>query len=289
MGIIYITLASIFFGSNPSVQNFVILAGLPSSYIAMLTMFLGSIFSLAACLIRGESLRLSGRQLRDLLLAGIIGYGVTEICLVTAYTLIPPGVATMVHFFFPSLVSIAMVLFFREKWTWKTGLAILLSIAGLFGIAGGTSGGNIMGVVAAAISSVSFGFYYILAERSSLQEIPPMAVNFYVHFFAGLASCALVTVRVEWMPVTGFSTWALLAASGLLGFLGYVCLNKGIPMIGAGIAAFINMLEPITSVVLSILFFHSRLSLSTCIGCALIVGAMTVRAMEKNPETETVS
>lgn len=281
MGIFYITMASVLFGSNPSVQQVLLLSGMSPDLIALGTIVVGALLAGFTGVLRHESFRVTGHQMKTLFLAGIIGRGVTEICLVTAYTMIPAGVATMVHFFFPTLVSVAMVLLFHEKWTGRTGLAIVLSLAGLLGIAGGTSGSSLQGILVAALSSVSFGYYYILTERSDLKEIPPMVMIFYVHLFAAAANAVMVTARGEWVPVSGALQGAVLLASGLVGFAGYIFLNAGIPRIGAGIAAFINMLEPITSVMLSIVLFHSRLEFHTVIGCALIVGAMFVRAGEK--------
>ena len=70
-----------------------------------------------------------------------------------------------------------------------------------------------------------------------------------------------------------------LFASGLISFLGYVFLNRGIPLVGAEIAGFVNMLEPVTSLVLSVLLFHARLSISSLLGCVLILGSMLVSSV----------
>lgn len=289
MGILFITLASILFGTVPSVQSVLLDSGMSAGLISLETMVVALLLSLAAGILRGESFRVTGRQLAVLALAGGIGRGMTEICLVTAYTMIPSGVATMVHFFFPTLVSLAMVFIFREKWTKGSAAAILLSLAGLAGIADGARGGSLLGIAVAGISSVSFAFYYILTEKSDLKDLPPMVMIFYVHLFAVAANTVFVCVRGEWRPAETFFQAGTLVACGLMGVLGYLFLNRGIPMIGAGVASFINMLEPIVSVMMSIWVFHARLTWNTCIGCMLIVCAMFVRAAEKKPSFEDTS
>ncbi len=278
MGIICILLAAVLFGANPSVEAVILRAGVPSNVVAFWVIAVSGLLALIAGLLRKESFRLTKVQLIAMILAGVIGRGLTEIFLVMAYTMIPAGVATMVHFFFPTIVCIVSVIFFREKWTWYKLAAIILSVLGLSGIAGGVSGVSISGVICAGITSFTFAFYYLMTERSCIRDLPPMAMLFYLHLFAGIANAAVVTARSEWVSGLDVTTWLILFTSGTVCFAGFVFLNKGIPMIGAGVAAFINMLEPITSVLFSVLLFHQVLSSRTVLGCVFIVCALFVSA-----------
>ena len=278
MGVFFIILASLLFGSIPSVQQFLLTEEVAPDTVAFGTMAVGGILAGLGAITRKESFRLTKKQVFAILLTGIIGRGMTEIFLVTAYSMIPAGIATMVHFFFPTLVSLALVFFFHEKWTWQTGVAIFLSLAGLLGIAGNASGARLTGVLFAALSSFAFGFYYLMTEHSELAAIPPVVMLFYTGLIGAGSTAVLITARGEWLSFPAPKGIPILLICGLMGFLGFFFLNKGISTIGAGVAAFINMLEPITSVVMTILIFHSRFSVQTIIGCILIVGAMFVRA-----------
>lgn len=277
-GVVCILLAAVLFGSNPSVEALLLGAGLPSTLIAFWVIAVSGGLALLLGAVRRESFRLTGRQLRMMVLAGAVGRGMTEIFLVMAYTMVPAGVATMVHFFFPTIVCIAAIVIFHEKWAWHKAAAILLSVCGLSGIAGGVTGASIIGILCAGITSFTFAFYYLVTERSCIRDLPPMAMLFYLHLFAGIASAAVVAVRHEWVTDVSPATSLILFASGLICFLGFVFLNTGIPLIGAGAAAFINMLEPVTSVLLSVLLFHQTLSARTAAGCVFIVCALFVSA-----------
>ena len=285
MGIVYILLAAVLFGSTPSVENFVLLSGADPEFVAFAVVAASGLMALAAGVIRGDSFRLTRKQLICMILTGVIGSGITEICLIRAYTMVPAGVATMVHFFFPTIVCAVSVLFFHEKLTRYKLAAVLLAIGGLYGIADGQTGGSILGVLTAGITSFTFAFYYLMSERSSIKDIPPMVMVFYLHFF-GAAACAVPLVVKGGMPAGfGIRSLLLLSVSGLMCFVAYTLLNRGIPKVGAGTAAFINMLEPITSIMLSVIIYRSRLSVMTAVGCFLIVCAPFASAMEHSGRT----
>lgn len=292
-GAVYILLAALLFGSNPSVEAVMLNAGLPADFIAFGVIAVSCFLALAAGLFKRESFRLSGKQLTAMIMTGVIGRGLTEIFLVMAYTSVPSGIATMIHFFFPTIVCITTVVLFHERWTKYKAAAIIFSVCGLIGIAGGMTGGikgaGLFGLVCAGVTSVTFAFYYIMTERSSIKDMPPMAMLFYMHLFASIASAALVTVNGNWVNNVSFSAYIILIASGIVCFLGFVFLNKGIPIIGADAAAFINMLEPVTSIVLSVVLFHNVLSSRTVLGCTLIVGALFISAAGQRLQTVRVS
>jgi drug/metabolite transporter (DMT)-like permease len=282
MGVVYILLAAVLFGINPSVEALLLNAGIPSGYVAFWVIMVSGLLALAAGVIRKESFALTRRQLFEMILAGVIGRGATEIFLVMAYTMVPAGVATMVHFFFPTIVCIATVVIFHEKPAWYKLAAIVLSICGLLGIAGGTRAGNIFGIICAGITSFTFAFYYLMTERSDIARIPPMAMLFYLHLFAGIVSAGVVTAGGEWMGGLDMKMYLILFISGFICFMGFVFLNRGIPIIGADIAAFINMLEPVTSILMSILLLHQAITAQTAVGCLLITAALFVSAAGEN-------
>jgi drug/metabolite transporter (DMT)-like permease len=51
-------------------------------------------------------------------------------------------------------------------------------------------------------------------------------------------------------------------------------INAGVKKIGAGAASFINMTEPVTSLVVSALVYRYALTPMALAGCALIVGSL---------------
>ena len=93
-------------------------------------------------------------------------------------------------------------------------VAVMFLIAGVVMIAGGVSGVSISGVICAGITSFTFAFYYLMTERSCIRDLPPMAMLFYLHLFAGIANAAVVTARSEWVSGLDVTTWLILFASG---------------------------------------------------------------------------
>lgn len=114
-----------------------------------------------------------------------------------------------------------------------------------------------------------------------------MAMIFYIHLFGAVTCAAPLIAKGKSLAVIGGGQWLLLILSGSMCFVAFILLNRGIPMVGGGTAAFINMLEPVTSLMLSVILFKSRLSVMTAVGCFLIVGALFVSALETHRDTES--
>ena len=279
MGFLYVMMAAVLFGINPSVEEMLLKSGLTSGLIALWVMAGSCFLAGLAAVVRRESFRVSRRQFPALFLAGSIGRGLTEIFLLNAYSRIPAGLATMVHFLFPVIVCLTEAVFFGEEMNVRKWAAVFLSAAGLMGLAGGVSGGSLVGIASAGASSLTFAYYYLMTERSSLGELSPMVMIFWVHVIAVIETAVMVAVQGKWVSVYGGTQILGLAAGGMLCFLGFVFLNRGIPLVGAGKAGFINMMEPVTSVMMSVLLYHIRLSVPAILGCCLILASIPIRSL----------
>ena len=55
------------------------------------------------------------KQIRDLLIYGVIGYGGAIFLLAESYIFMPMSQATMIHFSYPLFVAFFMVVFYKEK------------------------------------------------------------------------------------------------------------------------------------------------------------------------------
>lgn len=204
----------------------------------------------------------------------------TDYLLNVAYTMIPVGFTTMIHFFYPALVTMIMVVLFRENFTWKKLGAIVISIIGLALISGGDFSGKKIGIVIALMTAFTYAFYMIANDKTSARNVPLMVRSFYLNMFVVLTAIITNMVTKKAVLPVGAVNIGLSAMVGVMLCLAIVMLNAGISRLGAGKASFINMLEPITSLVVSTIVFKYTISLMAILGALLIIGSLILVAKD---------
>lgn len=281
MGILAVVFASVLFGTFPSIQKNVLAAGATPIGLVIVCNGLSCLFSLALCLIQRRSLRVSLRQFLDLALIGVGGLFVTDYLLDIAYTMIPVGYVTMIHFLYPSIVCVIMATAFHEGMTRNKLLAILMSIAGLLLLTDGGFSGSFTGILIAAITALSYTFYMIMTDKTAASKVDPIVRVFYTNLFVTISALAASARVTAVFPSTPFM-WLESVIIGLMLCSAIFLLNIGVQKIGSGTASFINMLEPVTSLTVSLIAFHYGITVMSLIGCSLILCSL-VFAAKKDP------
>jgi len=273
-----VLLASVLFGIIPSIQTNVLRAGVTPLALVVTDNGIACGVSVLYCLIRKIPIGISRRQLAESALIGGFGLGITDIFLDYSYLFIPVGMASMLHFLFPAIVTVMMVSFYGEKMNrWKAG-AVFLSIAGMLFLTGGGLSNHFKGMFFALITALSYAFYMIATEKGEISRMQPVLRTLYTNFFAALLAVLLLPVGKNVFPYQAWQ-WGQCIIIGLMLFMGILLLNVGIREMGAGSAALLNMFEPVTSLAVSTAVYHDPLSGTSLFGCALICGALILTAL----------
>jgi len=276
-----VVVASVLFGIFPSIQDGVLLTGVTPLALVVVCNGISGLLGLAGAAARREELRVGKRQLLDLAMLGVIGLFLTDYLLNVAYTMIPVGYVTMIHFMYPSLVCIAMAVFFREKLNGWKAAAMVCSAAGLAFLAGGGFTGRPVGILVAFLTGVAYAFYMIASDRSSVGGLPVFTRVFYSNLFVVLTALCAAAAGVDGKPMlfpqTG-SAWLGCLAVGAMLCAGTYLINIGIIRLGAGTASFIYMVEPITSLAVSAAVYRYHIGALNLLGCALILGSLAFAA-----------
>ena len=93
-------------------------------------------------LIDGQSFRINRRDIPSLLLLAFF-YLISAVFLFWGYKFMASGIATTLHFMYPVLTTLIMMLFFREKKSIWRFMAIALAVAGVFFLSQGDDSGSI--------------------------------------------------------------------------------------------------------------------------------------------------
>lgn len=276
-GTLYCIIAAVGFGILPTLQNELILHGvtrISSVLYSNLCMLLGA---LAVCRGRGLSVRLAPAAAGRLALVGFMGMGVTPLLLTSAFAYIPVGTTTVIHFLYPTVVTVGSAVLLRKKMGPPALAAILLSVGGMACISlpgGAAGGGSGTGYLLALASSFTYALYIMGPALFGTGALPlPVTLvwmaggNAVVFLLAGLATGGLV------LPGSA-GLWLLaLCYCGMMAGC-FALLSRGIGLIGPVDAAFSTLLEPVTSVVCSTLLYGDPLTALSLLGFGLIFGSV---------------
>ena len=213
---------------------------------------------------------------------------ITSITLLIGYANISSGIASTLNFMYPVIVTICMMVFFGEKRSLMDIVAILVSIFGVYLLASGDSivvdGGNTrLGLRCSLISAFSFAAYYIVMKQVRADKIEVVKFTTWIMMLSAFyfIICAvifqgritLISGAGNWLNVLGLGLWATMV-SNITGV-------KAIRRIGPTYTSILGALQPVTAVVLGVLFLGEHLYLRSCIGIFLILVAVSVVVMHQ--------
>ncbi|MBQ5556167.1 MAG: EamA family transporter, partial [Erysipelotrichaceae bacterium] len=249
MSIVFVILSSLLFGIHPSIQNMAMLKGADVTSVLFSGSLVAVIGSFLLCILNKSDLKASKKELFYLFLAGLMIF-VTDLFLPLAYTKMPVGLVTAIHFTYPTIVCLLGVLLFHEAFSIKRLLAIVLSIAGLILLNQGDVSYDLSGTFYALVSAVSYACCLSIVDHSLIQNADPNTKSFYIFLTATVLTLLLNGGDLP-SSFTNAEPLPYLILAGVMLLLGNLFLIKGIAGLGSTVAAFISTLEPITSLLFS--------------------------------------
>lgn len=210
--------------------------------------------------------------------------------LIAGYGYMPSGVATTLHFTYPVFTACFMMLFFGEPRRPSTILSIVIALLGI-SLLSWSGQGRVgwMGIILELISAICFALYLIRVNRSCIAKMPVMKLTFYVMFLGTVIFlAAMFNERTEDVVAARYAILPTLAGLGNLLALSLICtvvtnlaLVRATQQIGPTVAAVLGALEPVTAIVLGILFMNEQLTARIIFGILLIIPAVLLIATRK--------
>ena len=130
-GTLFCIIAAVGFGILPTIQNELILHGIPRVSCILYSNACMLAGGLAACQQKGLRAALPAGKALRLGVIGLMGMGLTPLLLTGAFAYIPVGTATVIHFLYPTVVTVGSAVLFRNRMGPAALAAIALSIAGM--------------------------------------------------------------------------------------------------------------------------------------------------------------
>lgn len=260
----------------------IVLPHVPAMVLVFLRFAVASVLLLAWCRVRHIP-RIKRRDMPTVLLVAAVPYYLSNTCLQLGIQYSNASFSSLINGTNPILISVFAVLLLGERMSRRDIAALCVSVLGAFIIIGHPNGtftpAGILGNVAAALFW-SFGMIYI---KKLTAVYDPIRVT-----GSGMGIAALLSgvTSIVWLKLTGKSVD--LEPDILLPLL-YVCVvctavshlmwNMMLKRMDATVCASVYPIQPLTSMLLGVLFLGEKLTAGFLVGAAMILAGMMMHTM----------
>lgn len=281
-GMMFALISALIFGFTPIMVRATMSNGSNTIMTSFLRGFFVIPFLFFSMKSRNVSVKLTKKEMKQLFLMCSIGGCVTMTMLYCSYQYISVGLATSIHFIFPTVVTIFSVIFLNEKMTKFKFISLICSIIGVILLADNVGGSKNfpLGMTLAVASGCTYSFYLIYMDVSGLKNMDSVKVTFY--------NCVInSTLLFIFGNITGYFTLGLNKYAWIIAFLisilvsvfGTLFIQLSIVYAGVSNYTIFSTLEPITSVILGIILFNETTDPRRLLGCFMIFLSVMILAL----------
>ena len=227
---------------------------------------------------RRKSFAVKLRDLPWLVCSGLL-FSASSMALFLSYKYIDVSIASTLLFVYPAMVTLIMMIFFRERPTTKKVAALVLVFFGVVLLNGGSEAHstNAFGVLIVMLSALAYAIYMVACQKSRLREIPAAKFSFYSLMFGSTLYIVRLDFCAELQPLTNGTAVACVLALALLPTLvSITALAKAIHYIGSSSTAILGALEAVTAVLIGVVAFGERPTALAVLGMVMVLFAVTL-------------
>lgn len=275
-GYIYTALSAIIFGLMPLLTKIIIARGATSLTIPFFRVFYVTIVLFLVLKIKKIDLHLEKRDLISAILTSIFGSGLTIIILNESYNYVDTGIATSLHFLYPLFVAILCCFFYGEKIKKKQIISLSFALVGIICFMS-KGNGSLFGYFLAIASGLTYAYYLVKMDKTGLVKMNALKLSFYLALFTTIEIFTMNLFMQEVVFKMDVLSYALLLVLALSSsFLATVLLQKGVLLLGSTRASFICLLEPVTSMIVGILWLNEALTFNKGLGGLAIIVSLII-------------
>ncbi|BAX81277.1 DMT family transporter [Labilibaculum antarcticum] len=277
-GTIMVLLSAIFFGLMPFFAIKTYAEGFDVSNLLFYRFSFAFVLIGLFCIYKKISPRINKKQFFLLLIAAFGGTMMTTYTLFLSYQYISSGLASTLHFVYPIITIVFAGIIYKEKFTAKKIIALVLSIIGIALLSvGGGAEINTIGVLWALVSGLFYAIYILCMANPELRKISPYSVALWVFGITALlffGKCLFVD-GIKTNP-SAMSLFYILNLSFWSTFLSVVLFYKGMKYTGPGNASLLSTLEPLTGVMVGVFVFNDVMDLKSSLAILLILTSVFI-------------
>ncbi|MFL0267564.1 DMT family transporter [Candidatus Clostridium radicumherbarum] len=282
-GIIYALLSSAAFGFMPIFAKIIYNNGSNTLTVISLRFLLAALMLYIYFLFAKVDFRVNKTQFTLLALIGLIGYTSTGMTLFYSYNYITVGLATTMHFVYPAIVIILNYFIYREAFTKNKVIALLVSITGVYILIGIKAEGiHIGGVILAIASGFCYAACVMGMNNKEIKKLSNLVTVFYFSLFAGVSLILFTFISGKFIfPINIETTTSIIGISLISTIVSIGLFVRALKIIGASSTSILGTFEPIVSIIMGIVLFKEKLTITLIIGTILILTSVIILSKEK--------
>lgn len=281
-GILYIVLSAIAFGFMPILAKLSYIGGANTYTTLALRFFFASIMLLYYLKYKGISLKLTKKQLFLVLTIGMFGYSLTSCSLFMSYNYISVGLASMILYTHPAIITLLSYMFYKEKINARKIISLIISLIGIYVLIDkGSVSFNLKGIILAAMASLLYSIYVLGVSLKEIKAINSYVLTFYISCSAAVIMfIAAITTGNFNMHISFYALVAILLLAFISTVVALMAFLEGVRIVGPSNASIFSTIEPIVGLILGILILGEPISVRIVIGSILIIMSVVILTKE---------
>ena len=272
-------LSAVIYGCMPIMAKYIYAEGVTPMTLVFLRNALALPSLALLAILQKKTLRRSVRTLLPPGIPALFGCVLTPVLLFSSYVYIASGIATVFHFVYPCLVLLIGLIFLRKKASAIVIVSVAMCLAGVLLFYDPDTALSPLGAALALGSAVSFAVYVVLLPRFQSEEFSGFPFCFYVALWSSVIMLIVCICSGQLSLPTSVPGWGLCLLFATSVTTGAVVLfQQGSLLIGGERASILSALEPITGVVIGIIFMHESAKPAVLIGSALVIASAVLIA-----------
>ncbi len=241
---------------------------------------------------RRENFKVTRHEFKVLFSLGIL-FAASSITYYQSFHFMDAGIASTILFVYPVMVAVIMAMFFKERVTAMTVVAIVMSLVGIGLLYKGETGASLsaVGIILCILSSLAYAIYIIVVNQSSIKMS-----SFKVTFYAMLV-CEITLILYSFtspelylhaLPSArawSFAVWLSIVPT----ILSLVFMTVAVHHVGATPTAILGALEPLTAVAIGVVVFGEMLTPRLIVGILFILFAVMLVVLGKDLHLRTIT
>jgi len=244
------------------------------------------------------SLRLTRNDFLKLLGLAVVFVG-TSVTQFMGFNYMDTGAATALQYSYPVFAPLLTYLLYKEKLTLRVVVAIALALFGCVCLSGLLSEPSethehvIWGALLELASGLLFAIYLVIVSKAKfdVQDMNSSKLTFYLYFFGFFITVifALCQGDIEWI---GHYSSGVILKIVLLSLIptafATITLNMSVKVIGSTLSSILSTMEPVTAMILGVLFLGDKPDVWASVGFVVIIAAVMLVVL-KVPEPVSLS
>jgi drug/metabolite transporter (DMT)-like permease len=276
-GLILLAALSLFWGANWPVMKMV-LSEVPPLYFRSCCLLLGGVGMLALARLSGVPIKVPSGQWNRVLWLAVFNISGWNALVIIGVSLLPSGRAALLGYTMPLWSMLLSVVFLGDRLSGRTVLGLLLGLAGIVVLMGGSVEGMMqapLGVLCMILGAWSWAIGVVLFKRIPV-AMPTSALTGWMMLAGSLPLLALaIPLETSRLVVPGTGPILGMLYNILVAFMFcYWAWNRIVQMVPVAVSSVSSLSTPLIGVLGGVLFLGEPLGWQEIVASLLILGAV---------------